>query len=65
MITLKRFLDSICITLEMVVKKLLLLARFLLNGKKENIVPIYKKNDRDKILKIMVQFPYFRFVVKF
>ena len=65
MITLKRFLDSICITLEMVVKKLLLLARFLLNGKRENIVPIYKKNDRDKILKIMVQFPYFRFVVKF
>ena len=31
--------------------------------KKENIVPIYKKSDKQK-LKIIVRFLYFRFVVK-
>ena len=62
---LKICCDSICVTLEMIFKQALLTGVFPSKWKKGNIAPIHKKGDKHKILKIINQFLYFRFVVKY
>ena len=56
--------DSICVPLEMIFKQAILLVCFLLNGKKEILFP-FTKRATNKILKIIDQFLYFQFVVKY
>ena len=55
--------DSICLPSE-IFKQALLTGLFPSEWKKRNIVPIHKKVT-NKILKIIDQFLYFRFLVKF
>ena len=56
--------DSIWVSLEVIFKQALLTGVFLLNGKMEILFPFIKRV-RNKILKIIAQFLYFRFVVKY
>ena len=56
--------DSIRVPLEMILSKLFLLVCFFLNEKKEILFP-FTKRATNKILKIIDQFLYFRYVVKY
>ena len=57
--------DSICVTLQMIfLSKLFELVCFVLNGKKEILLPFTKQATK-KTLRIIVQFLYFWFEVKY
>ena len=61
---LKTCHDSTCAPLEIIFTQALLTGVFLSEWKKGNSAPIHKKVT-NKILKIIAQFHYFRYVVKF
>ena len=56
--------DSVCVPLEMIFKQAFLAGVFPSEWKKENIVPIHKKSDKQNI-KNHRPASYFRFVVKY